>query len=144
MKIKILLVKVVIVLVVLSGCSKKDKTLKMKITENWEFSQAEKNEWKPAVVPGCVHTDLMMNGIIKDPFYRTNEHDQQWIDKNNWNYRTKFTIDEKILNKDRVKLFFYGLDTYAEVYLNDSYLLSANNMFRHWSADCKDLLKKGE
>ena len=26
----------------------------------------------PASVPGCVHTDLMAAGILRDPFYRDN------------------------------------------------------------------------
>ena len=39
----------------------------------WQVSQAGKNDWIPATVPGCVHTDLLAAGKIPDPFYRDNE-----------------------------------------------------------------------
>src|ERR1700730_14362746 len=29
--------------------------------------------WMPATVPGCVHTDLLANKKIEDPFYAQNE-----------------------------------------------------------------------
>ncbi len=32
----------------------------------------------------------------------------------------------------RIELVFEGLDTYADVYLNDSLILKAENMFREW------------
>ena len=35
------------------------------------------------------------------------------------------------------------MDTYAEVCLNDDLILNANNMFREWEIECKDLLNEG-
>ena len=46
---------------------------------NWEFKKKGDKKWYKATVPGCVHTDLMDNGIIKDPYYRLNESKAQWI-----------------------------------------------------------------
>ena len=34
------------------------------------------------------------------------------------------------------------MDTYAKVYLNDSLILSADNMFRKWEVDVKGILQK--
>jgi beta-mannosidase len=48
------------------------------------------------------------------------------------------------LSQDNKALHFKGLDTYADVYLNDSLILTANNMFRSWEADCNGLLKEGD
>jgi beta-mannosidase len=42
-----------------------------------------------------------------------------------------------------VELDFKGLDTYAEVFLNGEKVLSADNMFREWDANVKELLKEG-
>ena len=39
------------------------------------------SNWYPATVPGVVHTDLIDNKIIEDPFYRLNERGVQWVDK---------------------------------------------------------------
>ena len=62
----------------------------------------------PATVPGTVHTDLLANGKIKDPFYRTNERDLQWIDKKDWEYQTTLDIDADTLAHDHVELCFLG------------------------------------
>lgn len=37
---------------------------------------------------------------------------------------------------------FDGLDTYADVYVNDVHVLSADNMFRVWKADVRSVLKE--
>jgi len=114
------------------------------INSNWSFNQVGQNEWLPATVPGTVHTDLLDNEKIKDPFYRLNEHDLQWIDKVDWEYKTTFTVDKAILKHDRLELDFKGLDTYADVFVNDKKVLSADNMFREWKADIKTALKEGD
>lgn len=113
------------------------------ITNDWKFRQFKTEKWQPATVPGCVHTDLLQNGLIPDPFYRTNEKSLQWIDKNDWEYMTEIKAGEDILAYSNLELYFKGLDTYAEVFLNDKLVLSANNMFREWSVDVKPFLKKG-
>jgi beta-mannosidase len=88
-------------------------------------------------VPGCVHTDLLANKLIDDPFYRDNEKKQQWIDKKDWEYRTTFKVTPQTLAHENVELVFEGLDTYAQVYLNEQLVLSADNMFRTWRVDAK-------
>jgi beta-mannosidase len=116
----------------------------MDITSGWQFKQADSGEWLPATVPGTVHTDLLANKKIEDPFYRTNEKDLQWIDKKDWVYQNNIKIDSATLQKDNVEIIFKGLDTYADVYVNDSLVLKSDNMFREWTADCKKFLKKGD
>jgi beta-mannosidase len=114
------------------------------LSRRWQFREAGTGDWKPATVPGTVHTDLLANGTIPDPFYRTNEHDLQWIDKKDWEYRTTLDIGAAMLAHDHVELCFAGLDTYADVYLNDTLVLQADNMFRAWTADIKPHAKAGK
>ena len=118
--------------------------IKIEINNGWKFKQTDKDKWLPAVVPGCVHTDLLNNNVIPDPFYRTNEKDLQWIDKVDWEYETVFNVDSTTFNKQNIELIFKGLDTYADVYLNDIEILNADNMFREWKADVKKIIKLGE
>jgi beta-mannosidase len=129
----------------LIGCQKKNAHLMVttEISSGWTFRQADTQEWLPATVPGCVHTDLLNNGKIEDPFYRLNEHNLQWIDKVNWEYKTFFTIDETAAARDRIALDFKGLDTYADVFVNGNQVLSADNMFREWLVDVKPHVKVG-
>lgn len=113
------------------------------LAQGWTFREAGKGEWLPANVPGTVHTDLLINDRIKDPFYRTNERDQQWIDKLDWEYATTFGLDAAQLAHDHVELVFDGLDTYADVYVNETLVLQADNMFRSWTADIKSAARPG-
>jgi beta-mannosidase len=101
-------------------------------------------DWMPAVVPGCVHTDLLRAGKIADPFYGTNEKDQQWIERTDWEYRTSLAADDALLAHERVELVFRGLDTFAEVLVNGHSVLRADNMFRSWRVDVRRQLVKGD
>jgi len=113
-----------------------------RLQSQWKFKNKKSDKWYSAKVPGTVHTDLYNNSLIPDPFYGINENKLQWIENENWEYQTKFDLPDKIFNKKHIELVFKGLDTYAEVRLNDSLILSADNMFRTWKADCKGFIKK--
>ncbi|WP_424766851.1 beta-mannosidase [Paenibacillus sp. sgz302251] len=104
---------------------------------NWKFKACKDEEWLKATVPGCVHTDLLRNGVIADPFYATNEHDLQWIDKIDWEYQSFFDIPASLYSSTKLELVFDGLDTYADVFVNGKHVLSADNMFRTWKVDVK-------
>jgi beta-mannosidase len=101
-------------------------------------------QWHPAEVPGLVQMDLLRNKLIPDPFYRDNEKGLQWIGLTDWEYQTEFDVDAATLARGHVGLLFAGLDTYADVYLNDSELLKADNMFRSWRVAVKDRLHAGK
>ena len=117
--------------------------LTISVHTGWQFREVGKDGWRPATVPGCVHTDLLNNKLIDDPFYRDNEQKLQWIGKTDWEYQTTFNVAPEILARDNIDLVFEGLDTYANVFLNNQSLLNADNMFRTWRADCKRLLRPG-
>ena len=112
-------------------------------TENWTFKKATDSNWLPAKVPGTVHTDLLANKAIPDPFFGTNEKELQWIENEDWQYQTTFVLSKKELANENCELQFDGLDTFAEVTLNGTKILTANNMFRTWKVDVKKLLKVG-
>ncbi len=112
--------------------------------KNWSFKACDESVWNIAHVPGTVHSDLLRAGQIPDPFYGTNEHDLQWIDKKDWEYQTTFTLTENWKDYSRVELVFDGLDTYADVVVNGQHVLSADNMFKAWAVEVKELLQPGD
>lgn len=114
----------------------------MLLHSGWKFRQAGHSEWHPATVPGVVHTDLMDNGLIEDPYYRLNERSLQWIDKEDWIYEVSFDAGALTRGYEHIRLEFLGLDTYADVFLNETQILTADNMFRRWAAEVKPLLKE--
>jgi len=110
--------------------------------KEWKFRKANSNEqWLPAVVPGCTHLSLLKNNKIEDPFWGTNEKKLQWIEKEDWDYRTEFDVDAGTIQSNRVVLFFESLDTYTDVVLNGKSILKSDNQFRSWEVDVKNLLK---
>ncbi|MBL7808381.1 MAG: glycoside hydrolase family 2 protein [Saprospiraceae bacterium] len=110
-------------------------------TGQWEFRQVGKPDWKPVKVPVSVHTALLQNGMIEDPFWRDNEEKLQWIEKEDWEFQSTFDVSPETLAKKHVELIFKGLDTYAQVFLNDSLIMETDNMFRTWRVEAKRFLK---
>ena len=119
------------------------------LDSGWQFravanaDQAGVKDWHPAQVPGVIHTDLLRNGLIPDPFDKDNEFHLQWIGLADWEYQTTFQVDPAALAHEHLDLVFAGLDTFADVYLNDQPILHADNMFRTWRVPAKTLLKPG-
>jgi beta-mannosidase len=120
------------------------------LNSDWQFravgnpDKPDIQQWHAAQVPGVVHTDLLRNGLIPDPFDRDNEFRLQWIGLTDWEYQITFQVDSTALGHDHIDLVFDGLDTFADVYLNDQSLLHADNMFRRWRIPAKSTLKPGQ
>ena len=111
----------------------------------WEFRQHGKPDepWRGAIVPGCVHTDLLRHGLIKDPFYGTNELDLQWIEEQAWDYRCSVTLDASLWKHENLDLVLDGLDTVATVRVNGRVVLESENMFHRHRVAVRDALKPG-
>jgi beta-mannosidase len=107
-------------------------------------------QWKDALelmsaeVPGTVHTDLLKNGLIQDPYYRMNEQDLQWIDLVQWEYSRTFDVDATLLHEDVVYLVACGLDTYADIRCNGKKVAITDNMFVEHRCEIRKLLRAGK
>ena len=82
------IVPLLLALLLFVGCNREMDVFDL---SNWEFEY--EGQWYPATVPGCIHTDLMAQGLIPDPFYGTNEDSVQWVGNRIWKYRTTITRD---------------------------------------------------
>jgi beta-mannosidase len=107
------------------------------LSENWEWKQKsegdddenEEHGWTKTSVPTEIFKDLIDAGKIKDPFIDRNEDEVQWVGEKNWIYRTKFTLEKGITHGEKTTLVFEGLDTFADVYLNDKLILQSEVSF---------------
>ncbi|MCP1301504.1 glycoside hydrolase family 2 protein [Chryseobacterium sp. S0630] len=113
-------------------------------SENWQFRNSKDQNWLPAKVPGTVHLDLMNSKVIPDPYQDENEKKVQWIENDDWDYQTVFTVSTQELKNDNIDLVFHGLDTFSEIYLNGKLLKKTDNMFRKWNIPVKPYLKTGK
>ena len=54
----------------------------------------------------------------------------RWVAEDTWTFQAEFNTSQSVLDQQQVDLVLYGVDTVAEVYLNDQLLGSLNNAFR--------------
>lgn len=97
-----------------------------------------------AVIPGCVHTDLLAADLIADPYSNRNEESVQWIGLTDWQYRCRFEVSAEQLAHDRVDLVCEGLDTIAVIEINGQKLGESANMHCSCRFDARGLLRTGE
>lgn len=127
----------------------------MSLNEGWQFRQASKSvqngvtdstptQWYEAAVPGSVQRDLIHHGVLPDPYYGTNEKKVQWVENENWDFKKTFFVTSRQLQYDDAIISFEGLDTHADVFLNGSRILRADNMFIGYKISVKKILKEGE
>ncbi len=124
-----------------------------RVHENWTFKLKSANgstipgtilldKKYPATVPGTIHTDLLANKLIAEPFYADNEIGLQWISDCDWEYESIIKIPKKLKKAKRLSLVFDGLDTIADIFLNDQLIGSPRNMFRKYSYSINPYLKE--
>ncbi len=124
------------------------QTQKVPLESGWEFHEyngpkPKLAEWRSATVPGLIHTDLMAQKLIPDPFYRDNEKKVQWVSDSEWEYRRLISADQNLLKHKHIDLVFDGLNTLADVSVNGKMIMQTDNMFREWRMDIKKYLKPG-
>ncbi len=98
----------------------------------------------PAVVPGTVYTDLLRNGAMDDPFWKDNELQALKLMDEDYEYVTEFEADDEVLRCRHQILRFDGVDTVADIYLNQKLIGSPLNMHRYWEYDVTKELKQGK
>ena len=108
---------------------------------NWTYKGTDSSVWRKTGCTSTIHTSLLNDKLIPDPFYRDNENKLQWIADQNWEYATHFDVKHNFKTFSSVLLKFEGLDTYTDIFLNDVKILSTDNMFRTYTIDVKSWLK---
>lgn len=118
-------------------------THKRRLGQNWKLHGYDRMEdipaavhstgyeadgWLDVAVPGDVHSALLANGRMEDPFVSTNDQACRWIERKIWVYRTEFDRPDKSDAAD-ILFTFEGLDTLAEVFVNGESVAFSENMF---------------
>jgi len=111
---------------------------------DWHFQKLNDSKSYRAVIPGSVYLDLLKNKLIDNPYFENNEHKLAWVENETWKYTTVFNLTDEDLKFKRKELVFEGVDTYADIYLNNRKMASVDNMFRKWTFNASQLIKSGE
>ena len=112
------------------------------IHDGWQMHRSGDKDWITAEVPGSVYGDLLKAGRMEDPFWKDNEIAALSLMDYDYEYETAFDLDRDMLSLSEVILRFDGLDTIADITLNDTFLGHADNMHRTWEYSVKELLKE--
>ncbi|MEY3425510.1 MAG: hypothetical protein RL679_868, partial [Bacteroidota bacterium] len=112
-------------------------------TLNWQFFHPTKKILVDAGTYGSVQEKLIETGELPDPFYGKNENLFAWIENEKWEFSANILLTKEMQQKDFIEIEFPGIDTYAEIFLNDSLVGFAQNAFRPYYFEVKNLLKIG-
>lgn len=110
----------------------------------WKMRRTDSDICYDVTVPSTVCSDLLANGLLEDPYYRDNEAAALQALRYDYEYSRSFCVPADLLKCDRVELVFYGLDTIADVFVNETHLFRADNMHRTWRIDAGNVLYEGE
>lgn len=129
-------------LVLAEGCSRA-LCLVLPLNGDWRVYNRNKSYQFSGVVPGNVHTDLMRAKLIEDAYFRDNDEKHAWVAQEDWTYSRDFQLSEEVLSHRRILLVAHGIDTVANIYVNDVLLGSTENMFVRHRFDVKPHVKTG-
>ena len=118
--------------------------LKLSLNGMWRMREVTDSRAIPAQVPGSVMSALLANGLTEDPYFRDNEYKAREMFRKDYEFQREFTIAKEFYENEKIELVCYGLDTLAEIYINDKLLAKTNNMHRTWRLECKSFLQSGK
>ena len=118
--------------------------LKINLAGTWDLQQSGIDTTVPAAIPGDVYSALLKAGKIPDPYYGENEKKVQWVADKDWVYSRTFTLDKACLSYDSVYLNADSLDTFSQIYINDTPVGTTENMFLRYRFEVKKYLRPGK
>ncbi len=120
----------------------RDEAVDFKPSDACKLNDSAKG-WINQPVPGDIHQGLIAAGRIKEPLVGLNFSDCRWTENRSWWFKKNFKITENHLKADLIELDLNGLDSNAEIFINDKYIGSHRNAFRPFTADIKKYIISG-
>ena len=97
----------------------------------------------PARVPGNVELDLMRAGVLPDLMYGENLYEAAPYEYCQWIYERELTVPRD-MEPGRLTLRFDGLDTIADIYIDEAHVARCENMLVEHELDIDPYIKRGE
>jgi len=96
----------------------------------------------PITLPGDVHTALLADGAIPDPYFGTNEQAVMWVNRTPWTVEGSFEADAEMAS-GYLTLTLDRVDCIATVKLNGAVVAEVDNMFVRHDIDVSGKVRKG-
>jgi beta-galactosidase/beta-glucuronidase len=116
---------------------------RLDLTGEWTVRRESSKKIYKAVVPGCVHADLLSVQEIPDPFIGRNLQESAWVAEESWTYENIFTCDD-LSAFSRVLLSLEGVQGVATVSLNGQKLGKTEASAQRAEFDVKKHVKVGK
>lgn len=114
------------------------------IIQNWKLRDMVEEKTVDAHVPGDITYDLYQAGVIADPYFGENFKQLDWIAKRDFEYSGVFTLTAEDCCADDISVVAKGIDTFADIYINDTLVCSTKNMFLKYQPRIKQIVRQGE
>lgn len=131
-----LIISLIFIIVNLNAFSASPNIIELDISTNWTLQNVNKSiTLSNLTIPINVHHALEDAKIISNILYGYNDVILRWIVYEPvWTFQKYFNLNQSLydyitLNNANTQFEFYSLDTIASVYLNDKFLLFAQNEF---------------
>ncbi|CAL8069239.1 unnamed protein product [Orchesella dallaii] len=99
----------------------------------------------PAGVPGGIYSDLEESNVLGSAVYHEyNDMENKWVGRLDWTFTRDFVVSPEVNEKSEIVLVCEGLDTVAEVFINDVSVGNSENMFARYVFDVKSAVKEGQ
>lgn len=96
----------------------------------------------PISFPGDIHSALLAQKLIPDPYYGMNELEVQWVGRTAWKCSKIIQIGENFL-KGKQFITLENADTFVTVFINDIEVGKCSNQFCLWRFEITAFVKKG-
>ena len=93
--------------------------------------------------PGDIHSALISQSIISDPYFAKNELDIQWVGQNDWICEKEILIKKNFMLGQQF-LILDTVDTYVHVFVNNIEAGYCNNFFKKWRFNISGALREGK
>lgn len=114
------------------------------LNQNWSMREREGKVFYHTEVPAMAAYTLYENGVLEDPYYGENEWKTYEALKKDYEFTNTFYLPEKFLEGEEILLRCEGLDTVADIYLNEILLASVKDMHRTYELPVNTWIKPGE
>ncbi|WP_316858228.1 glycoside hydrolase family 2 protein [uncultured Cohaesibacter sp.] len=112
------------------------------LDDGWTLSKADNTVSVPFAIPGDVHSALLAEKEITDPYWRDTEQSLDWIHQSEWIARKTFDFKGDL--SERHVLTLEGVDCHALVFLNDAQIGRCESTFLRYDFDAGPHLVAGE
>lgn len=117
--------------------------IKNKLTVGFRIRTKAESAWHEMTLPGSAMDVYVRDGVIPDPYVGTNEYAVREFFENDFVIEGEFPVSPEQMRKEHLHLVFYGIDTIADLYVNEVWIGHVSDMHRTYRFDVKELVREG-